>query len=343
MFGVPQAASSQCIVTIEDIDVLMIIATGFGWDYWEVKEQFEAWGVNVTTIANSLSYEVASCPNRDPRPATADILLSDFNFSDLSQYDVLYVPAGGHWSGLVSSNRVLNLTSMAHEMGLIVGATCIGNRVLCRSSIVNHTKVAFYAQTNTEMGNQGATVMYTALVVTDNGIVTGGGGGGPYRGGYTTAPTFEVCSAIVKAAKGISCLNYFTVTPKVWNASATYELQVSSSDPSDCLNMLNETDIESMIAYVYPEDEYEMPKRSVTLTDDDADGNYTGSFSDLEQGSYHIDIQITLSDDTVEVISMGSSIIDESEPPNDLMIIAAIGIGAVIVVLGVAIFLRKQV
>ncbi len=343
MVNVPQTASAQCVLTIDDIKVLMIITTSFGWDYWQTKEQFEAWNISVTTIANTLNYEVPSCANREPRPATADFLLSDFNLTDLSQYDVLYIPSGGHWQGLISSNRVLSLISTAHEMGLIVGTTCIGNRVLCRSNnIVNHTKVAYYSQTAYEMRNEGATVINSALVVTDNGIVTGGGGGGPYGGGYTVAPTVEVCSAIVKAVKGVSCVGLCDITPTTWNATATYEIEVVRADPADCLSVLNSTDVVSMVAYVYPEGEDDTPSKTVTLTNVDGAALYTGSFEGLEAAAYHVDIQITMSDDTVEVLSLGP-VISYDAPAMDLaMLIGAIGIATVIVVLGVVLIVKRR-
>ncbi len=343
MVNTPEVTATQCCANVEDMDVLMLIATGFGWNYWEIREQFESWGVNVTTIANSLSLEVASCPNREPRPATADILLSDFNFSDLSQFDAIYIPAGGHWSGLISSNRVLNLISTAHEMGLVVGATCIGNRVLNRANnIVNHTKVAYYSQTNSEMRNEGATVVSSALVVTDNRIVTGGGGGGPYAGGYETAPTVEVCAAMVKAVSQTTHVSAVEISPSTWNGTATYQISVETEDPSETISILNETDILTLQAYVYPLDEYDLPTKTVTLTDDDMDGIYTGSFSELEQGSYHIDIEVSSSDETVEVVSVGPSIVDETTVLNLPYLEIAIVVGVLIVVLGVVLLFKKQ-
>ncbi|MFW9932938.1 MAG: DJ-1/PfpI family protein, partial [Candidatus Thorarchaeota archaeon] len=340
----PEVTATQCCATTEDMDILMIIATGFGWNYWEIREQFEAWGVNVTTIANSLNYEVQSCPNREPRPVTADILLSDFNFSDLVNYDAVYIPAGGHWSGLISSNRVLSFISTAHEMGLVIGTTCIGNRVLNRANnIVNHTKVAYYAMTNSEMHNQGATVLSSALVVTDNRIVTGGGGGGPYAGGYETAPTVEVCAAMVKAVSQTSHVDAVEVTPSTWNVTATYQINVVTQDPCDSISVLNDTDILTVRAYVYPEGEFDTSSVTLTLLDNDEDGIYSGTFSDLAQGSYHIDVEVSCSDDTVEVVSVGTSITYIETGVSLLILEIALILGAAVVVVGLGIFLKKRV
>lgn len=339
----PNVATAQCCASLEDINVLMIVANGFGLNYWNTKEQFEVWGVNVTTIANSLDYEVDSCYNKDPRPAMADILISDFNYSDLIQYDAVFIPAGGHWSSLISSNRVLSLISTAHEMGLVIGTTCIGNRVLNRANnIVNHTKVASYSMTNTEMRQEGATIVYSALVVTDNRIVTGGAGGGPYAGGHEIAPTVEICAAMIKAIMGTSHVNTAEISPSVWNATATYDISVTTQDPADAITILNSTEILSVIAYVYEEGEYDTATKTITLTETDSSGVYRGSFSELDQCNYHIDIEVTINDETVEVVALGPSIIDETTEFVLPMFEMIVVIGIVGIMAALAIFLRRR-
>ena len=91
----------------EDVNVIIIVSNGFGWSYFTAKDCFESWGATVTTVAHSVFLEVPSCYNRDPRPITADILLSDFNISRISEYDCLFIPSGGTWVAMSGSQTVL--------------------------------------------------------------------------------------------------------------------------------------------------------------------------------------------------------------------------------------------
>ena len=144
----------------EDVNVIIIVSNGFGWSYFTAKECFESWGATVTTVAHSVFLEVDSCYNRDPRPITADILLSDFNISRISDYDCLFIPSGGTWVAMSGSQTVLDFISAGYDAGLVVSTVCIGSVVVGRANeIVAGSKVVSYPQSNSIMRDAGAVVV----------------------------------------------------------------------------------------------------------------------------------------------------------------------------------------
>jgi hypothetical protein len=46
--------------SLDEIEVLMLVATGFGGNYFDINETFVEWGAKVDTVAYSLDYEVDS-------------------------------------------------------------------------------------------------------------------------------------------------------------------------------------------------------------------------------------------------------------------------------------------
>ncbi|MFW9794587.1 MAG: hypothetical protein ACFFEE_09815, partial [Candidatus Thorarchaeota archaeon] len=76
------SADTQFVNSIDDandIDILVLISNECGWCYFVVNETLGEMGVNVVTLTNTQSYIVTSCPNKDPKPITADLLLSEFD------------------------------------------------------------------------------------------------------------------------------------------------------------------------------------------------------------------------------------------------------------------------
>ncbi|MFW9845367.1 MAG: hypothetical protein ACFFD6_01360, partial [Candidatus Thorarchaeota archaeon] len=84
---------------LDEIKILMLVTTGFGWNYFDINETFVEWGAQVDTLAYALDYEVQSCGNRPPRPIIVDYLMSDMTDQILATYDCIIVPSGGHWHG----------------------------------------------------------------------------------------------------------------------------------------------------------------------------------------------------------------------------------------------------
>ena len=271
-----------------DVNVLILVATGFGWNYFDARHYFEEWGANVKVVSHTLDHEVDGCFNQDPTTIISDYLTSELNETLLSQFDCLYIPSGGHWNGLISSSTVLNWISRAHELGLVIGSTCIGNRVISHANnIVNGCEVAYYSMTNLEMENEGATIV-TARAVRDNRIITGGTGSGPPEG-YTGAPTYEVCAAMIQEVLGISPITETTITPPTGTNETDFLIQFSIENITNSYPLINHTDIHEMGANIYPKN---LRESAIALQLNESGGSYTATISDLELGDYFIDVSI---------------------------------------------------
>lgn len=354
LFAGPEIMPAATAQDVSDVKVLMIITEAFGWDYFNIKEILESWGVNVTTVANALDTDVASCYNRPPRGATADFLLADVENDTVTQFDVLYIPSGGHWAALIGSTRVKNYISYAHEHGVIIATTCIGNRVVAESNgIVNGTSVVDYSNSNSyyAMMGAGAIIRHGYEVVTDNGIITGNSGGGPTGGGYEVAPASEVCAAIVRKALGYSCVEQTEVLPLDGESSTVFNITTDITDLDSELGSLSTVDINvtEVHARIFIEENRSLID-TIVLTDLDADGNYEGSFNGTIPGEYVIDIEVEDTNSTLEIEREAASFTVGIESTTtetrglilDPLMIGAISIGGVLIAFVILVVLRKK-
>ncbi|MDF1538432.1 MAG: DJ-1/PfpI family protein [Candidatus Thorarchaeota archaeon] len=302
-FYYPQPATAQ--MDIADAEVLVIIASGFGWNYFDIVETLEGGGVNVTTVSSGISLTVPSCANRDPRPVTADMFVEDLDNDTLDLYDGLVVPSGGHWDGLCSRGIVRNLLARAHERGLAIATMCIGNRVVCRPDItMNDTKVAYYGMTNSEMRNEGAIVVNGAVVVSGNGIITGGSGSGP-PDGYQGAPTYLVMVEFVKEILGRSYVQSVSLEPSDGEINTEFQIIVNVQDPCSDLAGVNASEITGVSATIYSKAD---PTQTETITLSQIYGSacaYTANFTAPDYGEFGINIEV---EDTESVFAIESDI-----------------------------------
>jgi hypothetical protein len=91
------------IEDINDIDILVLVSNDCGWSYFVVNETLQDMGANVVTMTNNDSLSVTTCPNKEPRPFTADLLLSEFELETINDYDgiiSLSVMEESHWASL---------------------------------------------------------------------------------------------------------------------------------------------------------------------------------------------------------------------------------------------------
>jgi len=320
--------------TMSDVHVLFIISTGFGWSYFTVQDYFDSWGVQTTTLALALDTTVSACTNRPYRETTADILLQHFDMNTLSDYDCVFIPAGGNWSSLISSQTVLNLITTAHAQGLIVATFCIGNSVVASAgSICAGTKVASFSMSNDEMIAAGANIVNDARIVYDNRIITGSQGGGPTGGGYDAAPIYEACGMVVKMALDHSFAQSILVTP----SGPDYSVTVTTTDPASTLPGINTTVITEVRARVYSQIDPITPITTVNLAG--SGDTYTGTISGLTGGPYRVDIEVKDTDLILEVIRDVSTIFPSLPVIISGIVIGVIGIAAIIT--GV-IYLRRR-
>ena len=138
---------------------------------------------------------LSSCSREDPLIIQTDFLIQDVDMGIISQYNVIFVPSGGHWDHLSTFEGTSNLISSAYAAGLIIASLCIGKVVLAKSGILNGIQIAYDSNAWTYMDDSGA-IMIQQEVVIDRRIITGGPGGGLTGGGASVAPTIEVCEAI---------------------------------------------------------------------------------------------------------------------------------------------------
>ncbi|MHA2021816.1 MAG: DJ-1/PfpI family protein [Candidatus Thorarchaeota archaeon] len=297
--------------SLDEIEVLMLVATGFGGNYFDINETFVEWGAQVDTVAYSLDYEVDSCA-RVSRSITADYLVSEMTEVILSNYDCIIVPAGGHWNVLFDASPVQNLISSAYEMGLIVGSICIGNAIVADANeIVNGSKVVYYSAAWQYMTGAGA-IHANARVVSHNNIVTGGTGGG-FPAGYDEAPTYEVCSEIARLILRRSRVAGLILQPATGSPSTNISISVSVTDPYEDLDGVNSTEITKVEICVYHYDNDSLAS-AIELAPPGGDyPSYRGNISGLAVGEYYFDIEITDSEYRLEIWDTFDSFTIESD------------------------------
>ncbi len=331
---------------VSDINVLIIVMNGFGWNYFDAKDTLESYGVTVTTVAHAIDYEIDSCANREPNPITADLLLSEMTPEMVQQYDCLLVTSGGHWADMIASSTVMTFISDAYDLGLIVASICTGTRMVAEANdIVNGSKVVAFTLSSPQMVAAGATTVWGVEAVADGRIITGGRGGGTTGGGWLEAPTSEVCAEIIREILGLSRVTEVSLYPFSAEPGNDFSIGVATDNLNETLGVVLSTGIEEVTAAVYTGNNRTLIDE-IILTDDDLDGNYTGTITGLELGDYILDIEVEDSNETVEVCRDLKTFSVEMEPtptgiPDSLVItIGLIGIIAVIAV--VIIFVKKR-
>jgi len=340
---------------VSDVKVLMIVTEAFGWNYFDAREILESWGVNVTTVAHALDTDVASCFNKPVRGTIADFLLSEVENDIVTQFDALFIPSGGHWEGLKNSPRVLDFISYAHEHGVIIATTCIGNRVVAESNgIVNGTSVVNYNNPNSyySMVAAGALIRSGYDAITDNRIVTGAAGDG-FPSGYLGAPTSEICAAMVREALGYSYVDQTEVLPLIGESGTSFNISADITDLDSELGNLFSVDnnITEVHARIFTKENRTLVE-TVELTDADEDMVYTGLFTGTIDGEYVIDIEVEDTNSTLEIERESASFavgIETSTTSTtgtglvlDPLMLGGIAMGGLLIVIVAVVVLKKR-
>ena len=320
---------------LNDIDFLVVISDDCGWSYFIVNETLHEMGVNVITLTNTESYTVTSCPNREPRPITADLLLSEFDLETIDEYDGIVIPAGGQWRHHENDTVLHEFLRVAYNNGLVIGSICNGGILMVRSEVLtNGTKVVtLFPRVLDQLNELGAVMVWDARVVSDNRIVTGD------YGVCEVAPIYEVCLEMVKTVVGNSYLANVDVTQL---DGMQYSIKVDVANLTQELPGFNVTDVEEIVAHVYPES---VPSEviEVELTRVQETDQYSGNFTILGVQKHVVDLDIMSTDDVLEVVRKATTFLDATGVPMDTIMIlgGSIGIG-VIVVVAIAFFRRKS-
>jgi putative intracellular protease/amidase len=185
---------NSSVTARNEVNILCFIENGFGGSYYINKGFLESYNFTVTTTS-STPY-VVGCKNngKNINDTTSDVLVSDIVDEDLSDYDCLLVPSGGHWSNLVNTARTLELIQLAHEEGILVAGICTGMIVLAAADILENVSVAYNLHASDWLSTAGAD-MTGYPVVSDQGVITGGFGGG-VGFGPDYAPNEDFCEKI---------------------------------------------------------------------------------------------------------------------------------------------------
>ncbi len=329
----------------EDLDVLILVATGFGHPFFTFRNYFQTAGASVSVISAESTTSVASCYNPAPTWINAEFLLSSFDLNTLSNYDCLFIPPGGHWQHLTLTPGVGELLAAAHAQGVLIGSLCIGQRVILEArDIVYGVKVAYYQQTHFLFESAGATPVADALVASDTLIATGSTGGGvPYLGGSNILPIDEFCHSFLKTALGRSFVQSCTVTPSSGGPTTTFSITVETQDPSTGLASVPSTNIASVVARVYPFNET-IPAHNVTLSGTGF-GTYTGSFTGIGSGEHSVAIEVMDNTFSLEVVRNAASISGPAAPaapPDLLILLIGGGVGVAIAIIAVVYILRRR-
>ncbi|NHJ47015.1 MAG: DJ-1/PfpI family protein [Asgard group archaeon] len=177
-----------------NVKILCFIDNGFGESYYINKGFLESYGFTIVT-ASYFSF-VLGCTNfgKNITDTYSDILAYEITDEELSEYDCVLVPSGGHWATLTTRARTMELIELAHDEGIPVAGICTGMIVLAFAGILENVSVAQNSHAVSWLSLVGAN-MTTESVVSDQGIITGGFGGGVGLG-PDNAPNEEFCLKI---------------------------------------------------------------------------------------------------------------------------------------------------
>ncbi len=221
-----------------DLKVLMILDTAFGYTYFLVKNYLESWGINVITASATGSKLVTGCYNQPPNSTTADILISDI--TNITEYDAIHIPSGGHWKSLIGKAEVLDLIKQAYNNQVIVSALCIGLKVLAKAEIIKNVRICGHPQAQADVTLAEGIYMDERVVV-DQGIISGGFGGGVRK--YDEAPNFEMSYMLTKNMLGYSPFTHLEINTT--NDNIEIKVSLNNMDPFNEIvdNAYNLTDV----------------------------------------------------------------------------------------------------
>ncbi|MBN1330338.1 MAG: DJ-1/PfpI family protein [Candidatus Heimdallarchaeota archaeon] len=272
--------------SIEDMKVVLIIGTYFGDSYFWLKEQFEAFGCEVTTAGTTSL--VASCPNKPQRPVAPNISVYDMTQEIIKGYDCIIIPAGAHWNNLIFNTAVHNILNIAYDEDLIVGGFCIGSLVLAYADdLVVGKKVCYYSGSYTKMTEVGAEIVYGTGVVSDQRLITAGTG--VYNSTNVNVYPFSV--AISKTFLGLSGIANIKVTPTRGSINETYTISAEVSDLKNIFGVNYSNAIEHLKGTIHSKNE-ETEDKDVYLYDLDKDDIFVANYTSTVKGPFTIDFEI---------------------------------------------------
>lgn len=330
----------------QDVSILVLLGYGFGWSYFEFLEVVQEWGCNVTVIGNTS--HIQSCLNRVDVSIDADILISEIDREDLSQFDVLFVPSGGHWQDLINSEPALNLIQMAYEEGLIISGICIGVTPVAASNVTEGKFVTGHNYCYPYVRDSGGTMLPFMRVVSDGHIITGDNGGGPPTG-FEGAPHYDLCVAIMKELFGYSYFEGISIRSVLEEDDTVYYFNVTTSGSIHLFDDVATAEIAEVTAFLHTSDN-DTVIAEVNLSDPEHDSIFIGNITGLQEYDYIVDLQIQDANISVEVVRdalsfTAQNLTNTQTTTGEILTIEAItigGLGALAVVVLVVIWRSKH-
>ncbi|MHA1198410.1 MAG: DJ-1/PfpI family protein [Candidatus Heimdallarchaeaceae archaeon] len=191
-----------------DVNILCFVANGFGDSYHINKGIMESYNWTVTT-SGTTDY-VFGCNNngKDVNDTYTDVRVNDIADEDISNYDCVFVPSGGHWANVISISRMLEIIQVANEQGILVAGICTGMIVLAYADVLEDVEVAYNIHALEYLNAAGAN-MTGYPVVSDQGVITGGFGGGT-GSGPEGAPNEAFCEKIKEEIESLTAAQFST-------------------------------------------------------------------------------------------------------------------------------------
>ncbi len=112
------------------LKAMILLGDEFGNAYFSMKGELEELGFEVVTVGASDKKALDSCPNHDNVPLTPDINISEINQDNISQYNVIFIPAGKHHRTLPYTKGVKELLNMCYDNSVYISSMCAGSIVL---------------------------------------------------------------------------------------------------------------------------------------------------------------------------------------------------------------------
>lgn len=261
--------------TNDEIDILVLMDDTFGGNFQGIITKFTQFGWNITIAGPSLTID--GCSYIAGQTTDADILISEVGA--VTQYDCISIMPGPSHDFLRTNSIAQNLIKNAVSNGLVVSAWCRAVRVLAEADVINGKNVTGHLDYQSYYESAGATFFEGSAPIIDGNIVTS------VRSRFYQA---EMCFAIATAL-GVYENNAPTIASLSVNlvGENSYNLTVVPTDETGMFS------VKAIFNPIFiPIDAY-ASKVVITLYDQNSDGIYNKTISNLVPVIYSIDIELT--------------------------------------------------
>lgn len=175
---------------------MILIGNEFGNTYFEMKDALEVEGFEVITVGVGSKEYMSSCPNHENIEVKPDLDISEITVDNISEYDVLFIPAGKHHRTIWQFDIVADYINLCKDNDIVISSVCAGNIVLAKiDGLINGKHIAASLVNDTDIKNAGGIPKYQD-VVADGLFITADKGGGKTGNSYKGAPVEALAKKI---------------------------------------------------------------------------------------------------------------------------------------------------